>query len=282
MAFLHAKEFQAANKYNIDFTNKLMDEFYGWIQWRPDGKDTLLDIGSGPANSLRMSFYPRLPKSFERFVCSDISPPMVDLQKQEFRGYDKVSSVILDISADISDDLAGKLGTFDHITSFSCLHWISDQQKAMDNIFKLLKPGGDAFLSIVADSPINDAILEVCDQPQWKEFFESTKDFYIHPYFTLDEAKAKGLGFMKKAGFVDLKAELREEWFDFKDDDEKENFLRGFPNIFSKEATEEEEEMIFRERVKVLDKFVLFLHRNNVGKIRKPNSYLILYGRKEQ
>uniref|UniRef100_A0A1B0F0K8 Methyltransferase type 12 domain-containing protein n=1 Tax=Phlebotomus papatasi TaxID=29031 RepID=A0A1B0F0K8_PHLPP len=150
---------------------------YDWINWRKDGHDSLLDIGSGPGNTIREVLYPLLPINFSRLVLSDISGPMVELQKREFQGYDRVSCEVLDIGTQISDDMSKKLGTFDHVTSFFCLMWVADQQIAMDNVYKLLKPGGDCFLVIVADSPIFDAICSVCEKPRWKEYFIGWKDF---------------------------------------------------------------------------------------------------------
>uniref|UniRef100_A0A1L8DN67 Putative juvenile hormone acid methyl transferase n=1 Tax=Nyssomyia neivai TaxID=330878 RepID=A0A1L8DN67_9DIPT len=268
-------------KFHIDFTKVLVNDFFGWINWRKNGMDTILDIGSGPGHTVHEAILPKLPQNFSKLVLSDISPEMVALQKEEFAGNPKISCEILDIGSDISEDLLCRLGTFDHITSIACLMWVPDQQKAMDNIYKLLKPGGDCFLSIVAKSPAMDAITSVCEKPRWKDFFIGWKDFYVFPYnIDIEEAKLKALNYMKKAGFVETKADLRHNPFLFESDQEKENFLRSRPNKFSKDVSTKEEEEIFQDRLEVFDKFNLGNYRDNSNKIEKLNSHVILYGKK--
>ncbi|GAB0088319.1 synaptotagmin-14 [Sergentomyia squamirostris] len=209
MSFFDANTYNKTNKFTNELAKPALDQFSNWIQWRSDGKDSVLDIGTGPGNSFKELLYPKLPVNFTKLVCSDIASEMVELQKKEFQGHDKVSCEVLDIGADVSDDLVRRIGSFDHITSFYCLMWIADQQKAMDNIIKLLKPGGDAFLVIAADNPIIRSIIGICEEPRWKDYFKGWKDFYAFPYMNLEEAEAKGISFMKNAGFVDIKAELR-------------------------------------------------------------------------
>ncbi|XP_059607481.1 juvenile hormone acid O-methyltransferase-like [Phlebotomus argentipes] len=282
MSFENAKAYSEGNNYTKVYTKVLLDEFFDWIEWRKDGKDSVLDIGSGPGNTIRVALYPRLSSNFSRLVLSDISEPMVELQKREFAGIGRVSCEVLDIGVEIDGNLARKLGTFDHVTSFFCLMWIKDQQQAMDNIYSLLKPGGDCFLVIVADSPVIDAILSVCEKPRWKEYFTGWQDFYVYPYRMLDEAKAKALKFMERSGFEDLKAEFRQDPFEFGSDKAKENFLKSMPSKFAKNVTAEEEEEIFQERLQYFDQFVLGQYRDNAGRIEKPNTYLILYGKKNK
>ncbi|XP_059609054.1 juvenile hormone acid O-methyltransferase-like [Phlebotomus argentipes] len=271
MSFENAEAYLKGNSFNKVWTKVLLDEFFDWIAWRKDGKDSILDIGSGPGNTINSALYPRLSSNFSRLVLSDISKPMVELQKKEFEGVNKVSCEVLDIGSPIEENLLRKLGTFDHVTSFFCLMYVKDQQLAMDNIYKLLNPGGDCFIVIVADCPLIDTLLSVCEKPRWKDYFIGWQDFYVFPYRKVDEAKAKGLSFMEKAGFVDLKAEIRYNLVNFRSSDEKENFLRSLPNKFSKEITPVEEEEILQDRIEYFDQMC-----------EKSSCYLILYGKKSK
>ncbi|XP_055692271.1 juvenile hormone acid O-methyltransferase-like [Lutzomyia longipalpis] len=280
MSFKKAEEYKKANNFHVKFTKVLMNEFSGWLNWRADGRDSVLDVGSGPGNTVRESIYPLLPPNFTRLVLSDISPQMVELQRKEFSGFERVSCEVIDIGSEISDEMKKKLGNFDHVTSFFCLMWVADQQRAMDNIFELLKPGGDSFLVIVADGPFVDTLVSICEKPRWKDCFTGWRDFYAFPYIELDGAMSKGLGFMENAGFIDTKAELRYNSIQFANDEQKENFLRSMPNKFSKEVSAEEEEEIFQDRLKFVDKFNFGNYRDNSGRIIKPSAYLILYGKK--
>uniref|UniRef100_A0A1L8DL10 Putative juvenile hormone acid methyl transferase n=1 Tax=Nyssomyia neivai TaxID=330878 RepID=A0A1L8DL10_9DIPT len=266
MSFKNAIAYKGGNQYTVHVTKLLMDKFYGWLNWREDGMDSILDIGSGPGNTVRESIYPLLPPNFTKLVVSDISPQMVELQKKEFNNYNRVSCEVLDIGVDINEDLRSKLGTFDHITSFFCLMWVADQQKAMDNIYNLLKDRGDCLLVIVADTPILDALLSVCEKSKWKEYFTGWENYYPYPYTSLHEAEAKGQEFMRKAGFVETKADFLHYPFLFANDLERENFLRSMPNGIIKEVSAELEEEIFQERLKFFDKFNLGNYRSNAGR----------------
>ncbi|XP_055692563.1 juvenile hormone acid O-methyltransferase-like [Lutzomyia longipalpis] len=282
MSFVNAKAYKGGNEFSVKVTKNLMDEFSGWLNWRADGKDSVLDVGSGPGNTVRESIYPLLPPNFTRLVVSDISPQMVELQRKEFSGFERVSCEVLDIGSEISDEMKKKLSTFDHVTSFFCLQWVADQQRAMDNIYSLLKPGGDCFLAIVADTPVLNALISVCENPRWKDCFAGWQEFYGFPYTNITEAKCKGLEFMQKAGFTETRAELRYCPFKYANDEQKENFLRSIPNKFSREVSAEEEEEIFQERLQVFDQFNVGDYRDNTNKIEKPNTYLILYGKREK
>ncbi|XP_059622772.1 juvenile hormone acid O-methyltransferase-like [Phlebotomus argentipes] len=284
MAFENAETYLKGSKCIINHTEDLLNEFNDWIQWRKDDKDSILDIGSGPGNSFHSTMFCRLPENFSRIVLSDISKPMVELQKKVFQGIDRVSCEILDIGSPIDENLSKKLGTFDHVTSFFCLMYVRDQERAMKNIYNLLKPGGDCFHVIVLDSPMLDAALSVCENPRWKDYFSGLQDNDMLPYIKLDKfsAKFKALKLMKSEGFINLKAKIRCKSIDFESDSEKENLLRSMPCKFCEEITPEEEEEIFQERLQFLDQFVLGQYRDNTGRIEKPNTYLILYGMKSK
>ncbi|XP_055683223.1 juvenile hormone acid O-methyltransferase-like [Lutzomyia longipalpis] len=282
MSFDNAKAYLEGNTYTMSYTKVLMENYGGWIEWCEDGRDSLLDIGSGPGSAIKEAVYPLLPANFSKCVLSDISPLMVEMQKKVFSGLSGVSCEILDIGNEISEKQLHRIGTFDHITSFFCLMWVADQQKAMDNIYKLLKPGGDCFLVIMADSLIIDVLLSVCIKPRWRDCLAGWENFYVYPYTQIDNAKAKALQFMKNAGFVETKAELIRKPFDFSTDKEMEKFLRGFPTKFSRDVTENEKEEIFQERLKYMDKYVVGNFRDNEGRIHKPNVDLVLYGKKNK
>ncbi|GAB0088941.1 Methyltransferase type 11 [Sergentomyia squamirostris] len=281
MSFKNVINYYKLNNFTPATTSVLMEEYYQWIDWKKDDNLSLLDIGSGPGHTFRESVYPLIPENFSRIVLSDISAEMVEVEKMEFYGDHRVYCEVMDIGVEIPNDLRKRLGTFDHITSFFCLMWISDQQKAMDNIYGLLKPGGNAFLVLAADSPVVDAMLSVCESPKWKEHCIGWQDFYVYPYKNLKEAENKGINFMLRAGFTNVKAELRNHPFCFESDEEKERFLRGIPNYCTKNVPLEIQEQIFQDRLAHFDQFNLGPYRNNDKKVEKENTMLILFGEKE-
>ncbi|XP_055701671.1 juvenile hormone acid O-methyltransferase-like [Phlebotomus papatasi] len=262
-------------------TNIIIEKYHKWLYWREDKEESFLDVGSGPGDIVRAVIYPCLPANFSRLVLSDISEPMIELEKKNFKGCDRVSCEVLDIGTKISEQKLKDLGTFDHVMSFFCLMWVPDQETAMENIFKLVKPRGDCFIVLAANSTILDAVTSVCESPRWKEYFIGWQDFYAFPYRKLDEAKEKGMKFLKNAGFVDIKADLMTNYIKFLSDEQKVNFLSSMPNKFSKEVTKEEENEIIKERIQHLTKSQQAAKDDdNAGKYDVISTYLILYGKK--
>ncbi len=73
---------------------------------------------------------------------------------------------------------------FDLVYSMFCLHWVKDQESAIQKIAKSLKPGGRAFLYIAYESELLKK-YEVCiakivkDHPEWKKYISNY--LYIQP-----------------------------------------------------------------------------------------------------
>lgn len=105
----------------------IIDEYFPRIQWRTDGLDTLIDVGSGPGDVLMDLIYPRMPSNFQRIVCSDIKQSMVEFATSKYQHLEKIDFKVLDIEthSDLSSDLKGQ---FDHVTSFYCLIVVQDQR----------------------------------------------------------------------------------------------------------------------------------------------------------
>lgn len=96
------------------------------FQWRVDGKDSLLDIGSGPGDVLMEHILPLMPNEFSRVVCSDLSKDMVDFARSYYGNEDqRCEFEVLDIAMKMGLP-SNLLGQFDHITSALCLHWVQD------------------------------------------------------------------------------------------------------------------------------------------------------------
>lgn len=282
MSFEKAEVYCGGNNHVKEMTKIIIEEYNEWLNWREDKEESFLDIGSGPGDIFREVIYPRLPANFSRLVLSDISEPMIELEKKNFKGYDRVSCKVLDIGTKISEQKLKDIGTFDHVMSSFCLMWVPDQQTAMENIFKLVKPGGNCFIVVVANSTIMDAVTSVCESPRWKQYFIGWQNFYAFPYQKLDEAKEKGTKFLENAGFVDVKADLKTRYTKFLSNEQKVNFLRSLPNKFSKEVTKEEENEIIKERLQHLTKRQQAAKKDdgNAGEYDIISTHLILYGKK--
>ncbi len=62
---------------------------------------------------------------------------------------------------------------FDVITSVLCIHWIQDQEKAIENICRALKPNGKALLILSYDcpNPLIDSVVKTKETEKWSPYF---------------------------------------------------------------------------------------------------------------
>lgn len=181
------------------------NEYKQKIRLRPDGKDSLLDIGcAGGSIMIDVIRCTLLPKTFSRLVGVDISRKMINYADEHFK-LSNVSFEILDIGSDITDFLLRHQG-FDHITSTLCLHLVPDQQQALRNIFNLLQPNGDCLLYIIVDCFVFDVYGKM--DKKWAKYMEDADD-YISPYYRRINPEYLLKKYLKNAGFKQYDVQIR-------------------------------------------------------------------------
>lgn len=114
------------------------------LRLRSDGKDSVLDIGSGSGDVSTEIIKSVFSNEFSYLLGADINPNIVKYANTNFRS-SNIQFDRLDVGGDITDFLK-KHNTFDHIISLLCLQLVPDQKIAMINIFNLLQPNGDYLL----------------------------------------------------------------------------------------------------------------------------------------
>nr|QNT17933.1 juvenile hormone acid O-methyltransferase [Colaphellus bowringi] len=172
----------------------VLDNHLDLSRWRAE--DVVLDVGSGDGRFSVEILMARLPGNFGKFIGCDCSEVMVEFAKKNHRKA-KVEFVHFDIAAKVlPEDFEGR---FHHIFSFYTLHWVKKQRKAFENMYKLLKPGGDMLLTFLASNSIFDIYLNMSKIKKWKPY--SKKD-YIAPYHGLKHPEKQLEKLMQKIGFV--------------------------------------------------------------------------------
>ena len=102
---------------------------------------------------------------------------------------------------------------FDLVVSFNALHWVPEQDAALDSIRAALVPGGQALLRFVPQGPrksLEDVIEDVRRLPQWANDFADFRTPYVH--FNPDEYRALA----EKAGFRVARLNVEDKAWDFK------------------------------------------------------------------
>lgn len=128
MLRLRAKPYEQTNHVQRYDAQQIMKEFLRIFRWRLDGKDSLLDVGTGSGDVLMDILRPSLPRNFRKIVGSDFSAEMIEHCNavHKFRHVDKVDFKILDIETErLPKEF---INEYDHVTSFYCLHWIKNQR----------------------------------------------------------------------------------------------------------------------------------------------------------
>lgn len=110
----------------------------------------VIDIGCGDGRVLNEVFLENCGLKFSEVIGTDKSIDMVKFARDKYVN-DKLKFHVLDIA---SSDIGDNFGTFDIATSYYVFHWFKDQQQAINNVQKLLKPGGIFHLHFVVDFSI--------------------------------------------------------------------------------------------------------------------------------
>lgn len=160
----------------------------------------VLDIGCGPAVLTE-----ELLKKGCKVWNSDISPVMVDKARQRLRFIKGAENVRLNVG-DI-ENLEFKDNFFDFVLCIGVLEYLTDDNKALNEIFRVLKPGGYAILSVPnMASPfvllekviifIGSMLLKFFPISSWKNsllFNKDITDRYYLPWNFRAELRKKGL-----------------------------------------------------------------------------------------
>ncbi|XP_039964257.1 juvenile hormone acid O-methyltransferase-like [Bactrocera tryoni] len=135
-------------------------------------KGRIIDIGCGPGNTTRDILVPCVGREAV-IVGADISPEMIEYAKQHYAVDDKLSFIELDMQT--SELPKNLIEQFDHAVSFYALHWCKNTQKALQNIYKLLRPGGKAIILTISHNAIYDMYLEQEKDPRFSPYMQGSE-----------------------------------------------------------------------------------------------------------
>lgn len=224
-AILYAK----SNSVQRITTKKVFAEFAPLLKWRKDGCDSILDIGCGTGDATIEIILPLLPLSFSRLLGCNISDEMIKYAQQHY-GHPKVVFDKLDISGQI-DEFLTKFGSFDHIVSFFCLHWVRNQKAAMENIYKLLTPNGNCLLLFITWANIYTIYDEMSKSTKWSQYMYDVKQ-YTSPYQHCGSPEVDLKLLLQSTGFTSYNIRIQRESYMCKDYEEFKS-KRLFDNIVS-------------------------------------------------
>ncbi|KAG0434537.1 hypothetical protein HPB47_019030 [Ixodes persulcatus] len=140
----------------------------------PTEDQQFLDLGCGPGNITRDVLLPQCPPC-RRLVAVDSSEDMLKYARERF-SHPKIVYDTLDIVSDDLSEFVGRYGLFDRVYALHLLNWLKDQEQALKNIAKLMKPGGEALFTFSASTPQMRFRKKLAGMPRWSKYAKVNLD----------------------------------------------------------------------------------------------------------
>jgi len=148
------KFFQEAEQLRYKYHFYLPDLF-NWIAiQKPSGK--LLEIGCSMGTDLL-----QLAKRGLNVTGIDLTEAGINLARQRFELY----GIPAELKVDDAENLSFPNNSFDVVYSFGVLHHTPDTQKSIDEVYRVLKPGGLAVIMLYNRASVNYLIHKLINQP---------------------------------------------------------------------------------------------------------------------
>lgn len=102
----------------------VLSNFKHLVRWKPEGNDSILDVGCGFGEITANIILPELPPTFSRLCGLDFSEELLDFARRKHTKHKNMDFILMDVGQ--VELPVGMVQSFDHIFSFNCLHWIKD------------------------------------------------------------------------------------------------------------------------------------------------------------
>ena len=158
--------------------------------------NSLLEIACGTGQVTRL-LREKLPEA--RIVGTDLNPGMLELAKKIIKPEDKIEWQIAN-----AQELAFEDNTFDAVVCQFGLMFVPDKQKAVNEAYRVLNPGG-ILLFNTWDSLETNPVSKIANNVIASFFKDFSFDFYKIPFSMYDPVEIESL--LQLAGFKNISVE---------------------------------------------------------------------------
>uniref|UniRef100_A0A1Y1LF13 Methyltransferase type 12 domain-containing protein n=1 Tax=Photinus pyralis TaxID=7054 RepID=A0A1Y1LF13_PHOPY len=186
-------------KYNLPAEREAksaVEKLLTFVKWKKHCK--VLDVGCATGNVTHDVLRPKLPVTTSKVIGIDRDRTVVEYANAKYGG-GKLRFQHVDIVHD-RNFVDSHLNYFDHVVSFSCLHFVREQETALKHIHKMLRPGGDFSFSCVTSSNFFKVIAHMALTDKWRPHIADYENF-ISPYQFSQNPLGELEDLLVKAGF---------------------------------------------------------------------------------
>ncbi|GFT93795.1 uncharacterized protein NPIL_8221 [Nephila pilipes] len=189
-----------------DFVTKCKNEF----KWEDLSKDTVMDVGCGYNFYCSRAILHQFP-NLGRLIALDKHPSVI-MRRRQFKDEmfeNKIMSKrVQRCSADIEirDSLQPYKGSIDKVVSRYVFNQIENKELAIENIYHLLKPGGDAALLFWLDNPMCAWYSKIISMKKWSKYIDTSKLIPTYLPGKLEKDYYKNV--MQSVGFQEVRSEI--------------------------------------------------------------------------
>lgn len=137
---------------------------------------------------------------------------MVQCASKQYK-HPKMSFDKMDIEGDLGEFIKN-YKPFDHITSFTCLHWVQNQDQAIENMYYLLNDNGDCLFTLLGTNATFQTYTRLSQHDRWAKYMKDV-DRYISPYCYALNPVEELRSILYRKGFTMCNVELRDKDHDY-------------------------------------------------------------------
>ncbi|XP_049799653.1 juvenile hormone acid O-methyltransferase-like [Schistocerca nitens] len=182
---------------------KQIDALWSDLTW-PKRPLPLLEVGCGTGDVARKVLAPRLPPCTKLVACDTSTKNLEFCRLHNALPGTIVYEELNVFKPDLQNSAVWQYAPFGKVFCLMLLHWVPDNRHAVQNIYKLLVPGGEVVFSVIANMVFSAAFEDMAKDSRWSEYMQDLKKF-ISPYEHCEDPVSEFSQLLKNEGFQVLR-----------------------------------------------------------------------------